>query len=368
MSNEDTSKFKVVLVHPGSKHAVKLPKDISYNNLVAYIKKKVDAAKAIGTCDVKLFYKDGSMSLDIVDDDDVQYFIHDVCLKNDQTQKLFISITEQPTEVKSSYASNNTSFDLNVPLLPIQWNRPTQKVEDFSFHTKPDSVLIWQKNSFQNIPIPPKAPTPIIKQIQPHIKSFTSDTRFYKFREFYNKQECMFAIGKKSLLESFEYVVIKSESTRYSVKCRNDACHWCIYTRKIKVGSKFYVSTVNDVHTCSRTKLCPNHRNATMKLLSHLLYEKMKDNTRTYKVRDIQKDIKVEWKVDLSYKRIWGGRNLTFELLNGTPEDSFEQLPYYCHNLKIANKGTVTHIETDKAGRFKSVFIAFGVAVRVAFI
>ena len=134
------------------------------------------------------------------------------------------------------------------------------------------------------------------------------------------------------------------------------------------MGSKFYVSTVNDVHTCSRTKLCPNHRNATMKLLSHLLYEKMKDNTRTYKVRDIQKDIKVEWKVDLSYKRIWGGRNLTFELLNGTPEDSFEQLPYYCHNLRIANKGTVTHIETDKAGRFKSVFIAFGVAVRVAFI
>ncbi|PWA83004.1 transposase, MuDR, MULE transposase domain protein [Artemisia annua] len=90
----------------------------------------------------------------------------------------------------------------------------------------------------------------------------------------------------------------------------------------------------------------------------------MKDNGRTYKVRDIQNDLRVDWKVDLSYKRVWGGRNLTFDLLNGTPEDSFEQLPYYCHNLKIANKGTVTHIETDDAGRFKLVFIAFGVAVR----
>ena len=311
MSNEDTSKFKVVIVHPGSKHAVKLPKDIGFKDLVAYVKKKVDATKAIGNCDVRLSYNDGSMSLDIVDDDDVQYFIHDVCCMNEETQKLFISITEQPLEVKSSYASNHISVGLNVPLLPGQDHHPTPKVEDFSFHPQPDSVAVWQKISFQNIPIPPKAPTPIIKNIQPHIKSFTNDTRFYKLREFYNKQECMFAIGKKSLLERFEYVVIKSDTTRYSVKCTKDGCHWNIYTHKMKVGNKFYVSNVNDVHTCSRTQLCPNHRNATMKLLSHLLYEKMKDNSRTYKVNDIIKDIKVDWNVDLLLQQSMGRKEFS---------------------------------------------------------
>ncbi|GJU25263.1 hypothetical protein Tco_1163884 [Tanacetum coccineum] len=49
------------------------------------------------------------------------------------------------------------------------------------------------------------------------------------------------------------------------------------------------------------------------------------------------------------------------ESLSGCPEASFAQLPYYCHNLKLTNDGTVTHIETDDEDRFKMVFIAFGV-------
>ncbi|PWA93179.1 transposase, MuDR, MULE transposase domain protein [Artemisia annua] len=77
------------------KHVVKLPKDISYNNLLAYVKKKVDAAKGKVNADIRLSYKDGTMSLDIVDDDDVHYFIHDVCGQKDQAQKLFISINSE---------------------------------------------------------------------------------------------------------------------------------------------------------------------------------------------------------------------------------------------------------------------------------
>ncbi|GKB01344.1 hypothetical protein Tco_0829388 [Tanacetum coccineum] len=40
-------------------------------------------------------------------------------------------------------------------------------------------------------------------------------------------------------------------------------------------------------------------------------------------------------------------------------ESSFTQLPYYFHNLKLANEGTVTHIETDDEGCFKMCFLAF---------
>ena len=360
MNYDDSCKFKVILVHPSSKHAVKLPKNISFKNLVEYVKRKVDALKDIESSFVRLFYKDGSMSLDVVDDDDVQYFIHEICGKNDLVQKLFISVVEQPLEVKSSSASNNFLFDLNVPLVPQECNYPNPKVEQHSCDQQDDLLPQWQKNSFTNMPLPPTAPNPVFKPTQPHM----NNNVFFINKEFYNKQECMFAIGKKSLIERFEYKIIKSESTRYSVKCTREGCLWNIYTRKAKVGSTFYVSNMNDIHTCSRDQICPNHRNATMKLLSHLLYEKLKDTSRVYKVADIQKDFRVDWKIDVSYKRAWGGRNLAFESLNGSPEDSFEQLPYYCHNLKLKNKGTVTHIETDDEGRFKMVFIAFGVAVR----
>ncbi|KAE8730191.1 hypothetical protein F3Y22_tig00003041pilonHSYRG01077 [Hibiscus syriacus] len=52
------------------------------------------------------------------------------------------------------------------------------------------------------------------------------------------------------------------------------------------------------------------------------------------------------------------------EVTTGSPEASFAQLPAYCHNLKLKNPGSVTHIKTDRDGRFELLFIAIGAAIR----
>nr|GEW35449.1 hypothetical protein [Tanacetum cinerariifolium] len=69
-----------------------------------------------------------------------------------------------------------------------------------------------------------------------------------------------------------------------------------------------------------------------------------------------------ELNLDVSYKRAWKGRQLALESNQGCPIASFAQLPYYCYNLKLVNENTVTHIDTDDKGRFKMLFIGFGVA------
>lgn len=181
MEYDDSSKFKVILVHPTSKHAVKLPKNISFKDLVAYVKKKVDGLKEIDTGNVRFYYKEGSMTLDVVDDDDVQVFIHDVCCKSEQSQKLFISIIAQPTQVKSSSASNQISIDLNVPFIPQFDYTITNKVNEISFHHQDDSVPLWQRNSFKHMPKPPNAPNLVLKNIEPH----TNTNDFFLNREFF---------------------------------------------------------------------------------------------------------------------------------------------------------------------------------------
>ena len=220
---------------------------------------------------------------------------------------MFVSVVEQASEVKSSSASNQIP-DLNVPLLPHESYKTTPKVEEYSFHHEDLSVPVCQRNSFKNMPNPPNPPNVVLKDIVPN----PNDNVFFVNKQFLNKLECMFSIGKKSLIERFEYKIIKSEKTRYSVKCVQPSCPWKIYTRKNNFDSKFYVSTLNDVHTCERTQINPNHRNATKKLLSQLLYEKMKDYNRKYTVNDIIKDIALDWKVNLSYKRVWGGETIGF--------------------------------------------------------
>ncbi|GJS04391.1 putative reverse transcriptase domain-containing protein [Tanacetum coccineum] len=51
--------------------------------------------------------------------------------------------------------------------------------------------------------------------------------------------------------------------------------------------------------------------------------------------------------------------------IRGSPYESFEMLPYYCHNLERSNPGTVTHIKTNKEGVFEMLFIALGASMSV---
>ncbi|GJU42479.1 transposase, MuDR, MULE transposase domain protein [Tanacetum coccineum] len=101
-----------------------------------------------------------------------------------------------------------------------------------------------------------------------------------------------------------------------------------------------------------------------MKLLGNILVDKIRDTNMVYKIKDIQHDMRVDWKIDISYKRAWGSRNMALHIINGSHVDSFSQLAYYCYNLKLANEGTVTHIHTDADGRFEMLYVSFGFAIR----
>nr|GEX72476.1 transposase, MuDR, MULE transposase domain protein [Tanacetum cinerariifolium] len=160
-----------------------------------------------------------------------------------------------------------------------------------------------------------------------------------------------------------DFKVLSLEEWRYSVECAQSDRKWNVYTRKVKIGNTFIVSNCRDIHSCSETQINLNHRKATMKLLGNILFDKIRDSNKVYKIKDIQHDMRVDWKIDISYKRAWGGRNMALHIINGSHVDSFSQLPYY-YNLKLANEGTVTHIHTDADERFEMLYVGFGFAFR----
>ncbi|PWA77755.1 transposase, MuDR, MULE transposase domain protein [Artemisia annua] len=181
--------------------------------------------------------------------------------------------------------------------------------------------------------------------------------------EFADKSWCMFEIGKKSLIDGRQFRTRKSDKSRYDVVCYHEGCDWKIVTSKMRNSVRFRIGSINDVHTCPKTQLLPHHRNATIKLLGRLIAPKLKDSSRIYRPRDIKDDLAEAFNIDVSYKKAWAGKNRALEILSGCPTESFAQLPYYFHNLEMANDGWVTHIDTDDEGRFKMCFVAFGVAV-----
>nr|GEZ87753.1 hypothetical protein [Tanacetum cinerariifolium] len=91
----------------------------------------------------------------------------------------------------------------------------------------------------------------------------------------------------------------------------------------------------------------------------------MSESSRIYRRKKIMTDMKARFKIDISYSQAWRAKCYALKLLRGTPEESFAELTLYCHNLKVKNPGTITHIETDDQDRFENFFLAVGDAIRI---
>ncbi|GJU78663.1 hypothetical protein Tco_1275733 [Tanacetum coccineum] len=287
-----------------------------------------------------LSYNIGSNSFNIIDEDDVDFFLKAILESGDVVMSVFIKSTEKTVEATPS---KPLDIDLNIP-----W-----------FHEPVTHE--WIKNSLNYLL--PTHHAPILD-----LKSITTSHHGVKFSaktKFADKEACMYEIGVKCITEGYEYKVVRSCPQRYAVECVHLDCYWYIFTRRIKKENGFRVTYINDNHTCPKTQFYPNHRNATAKMLCQLIIPKFRDVTRVYRPKDIINDLNIEFNIDVSYKRAWKGKQLALKSNQGDPISSFAQLPYYCYNLKLANENTVTHIDTDHEGRFKMLFIAFGAAVRI---
>ena len=315
MDSCKADKFKVFIRYEQALIAVLLPTDINFGNLVKYVWKKLNLNDATA---IILSYNIGETKTTLHNDDDVEVF---------KTLAL------------------ETPFHVHTLLV------------DHSPHTPVVNLL--QKNqllltNLNCMPLPPHSPT-----VDYNIKKGGVKVNDL----FDDKETCIYEISVKCLKEGYQFCVVRSNPTRYNVKCSQPECKWHIYSRRVGDTSLFKVTSVNDNHLCSKIVFNPNHRNAYAKTLARIISPKLADPTRVYRPKDIVHDLNLDMNIDVSYKRAWRGRHLALESNQGCPRASFEQLPLYCHNLKVANRDTVTHIETDDASRFKNLFIGFGVAV-----
>ncbi|XP_035836097.1 uncharacterized protein LOC110888981 [Helianthus annuus] len=158
--------------------------------------------------------------------------------------------------------------------------------------------------------------------------SRSSSITFEPGHVFNNKEDMKLELGKKCLLEHFEF------------------------------------KSFNDKHTCSKTLTYPHVRQANPHVVAHYLKEPLKDSGRIYRCNEIVKDFRQRFQVEITTSQAWRGKSLALELLQGSSRESFAELPLYCYNLERANPGSVTHIKTDHERRFEMVFVAIGAAIR----
>ncbi|KAM3305710.1 disease resistance protein RUN1-like [Capsicum chacoense] len=72
--------------------------------------------------------------------------------------------------------------------------------------------------------------------------------------------------------------VIKSNTTRYSLRCLDDNCVWQFHASKISDSLLFQVNTYEKAHSCSVDFITSDHRNATSKVICDYILELMRDS------------------------------------------------------------------------------------------
>ncbi|PWA43647.1 hypothetical protein CTI12_AA407860 [Artemisia annua] len=77
--------------------------------------------------------------------------------------------------------------------------------------------------------------------------------------------------------------------------------------------------------------------------------EKLKHARRDLKPKDMQRDMLEQYKTSISYQQAWRGKDYGLQMIRGSPTESFEMLPYYCHNLE--KKPMHHHTYQDKRSR-----------------
>ncbi|XP_024986513.1 protein FAR1-RELATED SEQUENCE 8-like [Cynara cardunculus var. scolymus] len=83
-----------------------------------------------------------------------------------------------------------------------------------------------------------------------------------------------------------------------------------------------------------------------------------------YRGKEIIEDVNQQFNISISYKQALRAKMYALQLLRGTLESPFSLLPVYCHNLKIANPGTMIKTAVDGLGQLNMLFVALGCSIR----
>ncbi|GJU00400.1 hypothetical protein Tco_1110738 [Tanacetum coccineum] len=354
--------FKCLIHFNETQRGSILSEDLTYSMLHEMVMQKFKLeANAVINLSFKLSSFD--FAVDITDDAEVQFFVGCACNSNDEFAHLFVSeqknnqknmffnFFESPTlenegpsnqEIpsshlnnsynKTSFLNNGISFDLRQNDFHINDSLHLQNEPHFS---NPESSFDFRSNEYNTDDVVNENPqnkihkwqkfmsfepdipeTPVYKAKPIISKQYSQQSEVEKGKIFDNKESLILAVRLKALSEGFQFLTDRSDPERCYLKCYNFAeCDWYLRATLWDNTKKYYITYLNDVHTCSKTQTYPNHRNANKKVIGHLLTPKLQDRSRVLRGKDIQQDILSEYKIHISYQQAMKGKHYGIQQL-----------------------------------------------------
>ncbi|KAK2657749.1 hypothetical protein Ddye_010801 [Dipteronia dyeriana] len=173
-------------------------------------------------------------------------------------------------------------------------NVPVHEVSEPQFDSTYDQVPICSDDQFTHIQrlVPPPSYSINFGEVAPtHVDMCLAVGELFESRYAFTNR--------------FQIKVMKSDPTRYQVRCIVEECKWRL---------------------------------------------------RAAKLKEIIQDIQKEFGISCNYHKAYRAKHIALDEVQGTPVESYQILPSYLYMLEHTNLGTITDLHTDSANRFMYMF------------
>ncbi|XP_020111290.1 uncharacterized protein LOC109726214 [Ananas comosus] len=164
-------------------------------------------------------------------------------------------------------------------------------------------------------------------------------------REVFNdKASLVDALDRWHITHNVQMKVVKSTKTTYTVKCTVEGCPWRLHASVPKDATYFRVKTYAGQHTCVIPMLNAAHRNCTSNLICQLILPLMKARLNMTP-KEVQETVRSTLHVQINYWKAWLARSKALQIIYGSWEQSYTDVPRYLTMLQSTNHGTYWRLD-----------------------
>ncbi|XP_056845553.1 uncharacterized protein LOC130496907 [Raphanus sativus] len=192
------------------------------------------------------------------------------------------------------------------------------------------------------------------------------DLRSFKFavgQSYDSKDALETRLKIYSVVQRFDFDVDKSTKKLFRVKCWLEGCTWNLRASPVGESSKFTIRVYVDEHTCSVTERPSRSRQATPDILGLLYKDYVGGVEPSVLPSHVSTAMNMSFRIKMDYWKARRTLQAARDLVMGTSESGYQELPTYLHKIGMSNPGTLTRLEVDTNNRFKYLFLAFGASI-----
>ncbi|MQL86143.1 hypothetical protein Taro_018682 [Colocasia esculenta] len=166
-------------------------------------------------------------------------------------------------------------------------------------------------------------------------------------------------LTKFAIARGFDYIFVKNDLTRVTVKCKVAKCNWYFHAIRVGGGPHFQIKQLDNVHTCGGGLSTQRHPRASKKWVGSIIQEKIVDSP-LYRPKDIKKDIFRDYGVDVPYYQAWWGKEYAYREILGDERCSFDSLHWYKDAIEHSKPNSIVDLEVSNEGRKEGIFLQSG--------